>query len=360
MPPDSHDWMIYGASGYTGRLIVEQALDEGPRPILAGRSAARIEALAKETGCPFRVFTLDRVEAAALNLEGVAAVLNCAGPFAETAEPMIEACLQSGTHYLDITGEYGVIEHAARQHQRAVDAGIVIMPAVGFDVVPSDCLAAQLAVALPTACELELAFAAFGGMSSVSPGTATTALAHLGQGGLARIDSKIQRVPVAWQTAKIPFPSGERDAVTIPWGDIASAYYTTGIPNIRVSMALPAEQIRGMRRWRWLLPLARLWPIQWLGRRWIKRTVRGPSPSDRAQGHAEFWGRVTDSQGRTAEATLTTPEGYTLTAATALAIVQRVAAEGVPPGFSTPAKAFGGAFIEQIAGVKFEWRTKPQ
>ena len=158
MSRHSTNWMIYGAYGYTGQLIAKQAIAEGFRPILAGRDPGRTEALAQELGCPFRAFSLDQPEFSATNLADVALVLNCAGPFMETAQPMIQACVRLGVHYLDITGEWKVIEHAARQDERAKAAGSIIMPAVGFDVVPSDCLAVQLATALPTACNLELAF----------------------------------------------------------------------------------------------------------------------------------------------------------------------------------------------------------
>ncbi|MEO8495663.1 MAG: saccharopine dehydrogenase NADP-binding domain-containing protein [Planctomycetota bacterium] len=352
----SKTWMIYGANGYTGRLIAGRAAAEGWKPVLAGRDAAKIAAIAKELDCPFRVFSLSSVQAAAKHLDGLSVVLHCAGPFSRTAEPMMRACLAAGVNYLDITGEVDVIEFAARQHDAAVTAGISIMPAVGFDVVPSDCLAAQLAAALPSAVELELAFKAG---SSISPGTAVSMFAWSGKGGRVRKDGQIIRVPSAWKDKRIRFPSGERQAMTIPWGDVSSAFHTTGIPNIEVYVVAPTRQIRSLRRWRWLLPMTNLAPIQWLGRRWIKRNVQGPDDSSRAKGSAEFWGRVTDSAGRVAEATLVTPEGYSLTVQTAVEIMRRTLAGEVAPGFSTPAKAFGGKFIEQFDGVQIAWRTVP-
>jgi short subunit dehydrogenase-like uncharacterized protein len=268
---------------------------------------------------------------------------------------MIGACLLARVNYMDLTGEVDVIEFEASQHERAVSAGISIMPAVGFDVVPSDCLAAQLAAALPGAERLELAFM---GGSTLSPGTAKTLLAGLGDGGRVRSAGRIVRVPLAWKTARIPFPSGVRSAVTIPWGDVASAFYTTGIGNIEVYLAMPERRIRTLRRWRWLQPLARLAPIQWLGQRWIERRLRGPNEEQRATGRAELWGRATGSGGRIAEATLITPEGYGLTVETALEIVKRTLVGEVRSGFWTPGKAFGGAFIERFAGVRLEWRRE--
>src|SRR5262249_45514185 len=155
--------------------------------------------------------------------EGLSTVLNCAGPFERTAAPLMEGCLQAGVNYCDITGELNVIEDAAARHDRAREAGISLMPAVGFDVVPSDCLAAQLVEALPGAVELQLAFNA---LSVVSPGTANTMLAWLGEGGRVRREGAIVRVPAAWKSERIRFPSGNRQAATIAWGDVSTAFHT--------------------------------------------------------------------------------------------------------------------------------------
>jgi short subunit dehydrogenase-like uncharacterized protein len=267
---------------------------------------------------------------------------------------MIEACLLAGVNYLDITGEIEVIELVAQQHQRAVKAGVSLMPAVGFDVVPSDCLAAQLSAAQPTASELRLAIST---QLSISPGTAKTVFAQLPHGGRVRADGHIVRVPVAHETTRIRFPSGARQAVSVPWGDVSSAFHTTGIPDIHVYFAMPSKMIRSLRRWRWLLPLTRFGLSQRVGRRWIERYILGPPPNERAIGRAELWGRVTTPGGNVAEATLVTPEGYTLTAEVALEILNRTLAGEVGPGFSTPAKTFGGEFIKTFDGVRCEWRT---
>jgi short subunit dehydrogenase-like uncharacterized protein len=345
MAIDENSWMLYGANGYTGHLIARRAVAAGKKPILAGRDAKRIEALARELDCPCRVFPITTAEEIARHLDGISTLLLCAGPFSQTAAPTMEACLRARVNYLDITGEVDVIESAARLSDRAKEAGIVMMPATGFDVVPSDCLAAKLAAKLPDAIKLELAFTA---ISTLSPGTATTMFSRLAEGGVARVDGRIVRVPIAWKTAEIPFPSRKRQAITIPWGDVASAYYSTGIPNIEVYMAMPPRQIRRVQRFRWLLPVTRLSPVQWLGRKWIKSNIHGPNEQQQAEGRAEFWGRVTNRFGEICEATLVTPEGYSLTAATALAIVEKVLQRQVGPGFWTPAMAFGPNFIDQF------------
>ena len=350
-------WMLYGASGYTGRLIAREAVSRGLRPLLAGRDAAKIEPLAAELNCEYRAFGLDNAAQIAAALEGLAAVLHCAGPFSATAEPMLEACLAAGVHYLDITGEIEVIESASRRHDRALAAGIAILPAVGMDVVPSDCLAARLAEELPQAVRLELAFS---GLLSLSHGTAATIWENIGRGGRIRQNGQIVRVPAAWKVQEIPFTRQPQWAMTIPWGDVASAFHTTGIPNIEVYAAVPSKQLSVLRRFRSLAPLAGLGIVQFLGRKWIDRRIRGPCDAELTGGRTEFWGRVTDGAGRIAEATLETPNGYTLTVQTSLAILQQVLAGRVRSGFSTPASALGAGFIETIPDVKFAWRRRPQ
>src|ERR1700682_2360478 len=145
------NWLIYGANGYTGKLIAREAFRRGHRPLLAGRSAGRIAPLARELGCESRTFALDRAGDA---LDGIGLVLHCAGPFIRTSAQMIEACLRSGSHYLDITGEIPVFESIMKRNADAIARGVTLLPGVGFDVVPTDCLAAMLARRLSDAIEV--------------------------------------------------------------------------------------------------------------------------------------------------------------------------------------------------------------
>ena len=350
---ESSQWLLYGANGYTGRLIAQLAVKRGARPVLAGRSRAQVEPLAQQLGCPWRVFSLEDPAAVAMQLEGVSAVLHCAGPFCDTARPMVDACLSAHIHYLDITGEYEVIEWAREQDGRARAAGVIVMPAVGMDVVPSDCLAALLARGLPDADRLVLALA---GPATLSPGTAHTIWRNIARGGRARREGKIVHTPAGTDFREIVFPSGPRPTMPIPWGDIAAAHHTTGIANIEVRLGLLPHQAAMVRRWQWLLPAAGLAPVQALGRWWIRRHISGPGEAELAEGHTEFWGCVSSTTGGVAEATLITPNGYRLTAEAAWAIVQRVVGNQIQPGFHTPAEALGGEFIHQLPGTQLQWR----
>lgn len=347
----SHPWMIYGANGYTGRLIAAEAVRRGLRPTLAGRSGDAVGALAAKLACPSRVFDLNTVDGIVRNLHGMRAVLHCAGPFSATAVPMMEACLLAGVHYTDITGEIDVIESAAARHEQAQRAHVALMPAVGFDVVPSDCLAAALKAALPSATHLQLAFASDGGLS---PGTTKTMIEGLPHGGKARINGRIQAVPSAWKSREIPFRGQTRHAVTIPWGDVASAYYSTGIPNIEVYTGMPPGTEQKIRRIRWLMPALGARPVQRLLKWWVARTVKGPNREELETGRASLWGRVEDAEGKAVEATLETPGGYPLTVATSLAVIQRLLDGRGPTGFATASQAFGKDFVLEVPGTDLQ------
>lgn len=342
-------WLIYGANGYTGRLATRRAAERGERPILAGRNASEIEALAAEHGFETRRFDLDDPAAVAAGLEGVAAVLHCAGPFAWTSRAMVDACLATATHYLDITGEIDVFEAIHARHAEARAAGVVLLPGVGFDVVPTDCLAARLAASTPRATHLELAFYASGG--GVSRGTLRSMVERMPRGGAVRRGGRIEPVPIAWDTRKIEFSCGRRWTMTIPWGDVSTAFYSTGIPNIRVYTGVSPRGIERARRLRRWAPVLGLKPIkratQWV----IGRRVTGPDAEARQAGRMYLWGRVEDARGVGATATFDTPEGYELTAESAVEAARRVAAGEVAAGATTPSLAFGAGFAESLPGV---------
>jgi short subunit dehydrogenase-like uncharacterized protein len=338
-------WLLYGANGYTGELAAREAARRGLAPVLAGRNAAAVGALAAELGLPHRAFGLDDPAALRRGLEGVAAVLHCAGPFVRTSAPLVAACLATGVHYLDITGEIAVFEAVLARGEAARRAGVVLLPGAGFDVVPSDCLAARLAEALPGAVELALAFYAEG--TSMSRGTLKTMIEALPHAGAIRRDGRIVPVPLAWDAREIPFSCGKRWAMTIAWGDVSTAYHSTGIPNIRVYSGTPPKAIRRARRLRPLLPLLALRPVKSLLRRRVERTVTGPDERARARGRMCLWGEVRDAAGAAVTGTLETPEGYAFTAASAVECAERVAAGRVPPGAWTPSKAFGWRFVTE-------------
>ncbi len=341
------DWMIYGANGYTGKLIAREAKLRGLSPVLAGRSAS-VATLADELDLKHRAFDLSDAAALRRGLDGIGMVLHCAGPFSATSAPMLEACIAVGAHYLDITGEIDVFAHCHAQDARAIERGIVVMPGAGFDVVPTDCLAAMLKRDLPGAIQLVLAFEAGGGPS---PGTAKTSVEGLGNGGRARIDGQLVRVPLAWKSRSFERDGQQRSAMTIPWGDVYTAFVSTGIPNIEVYMAVSPQTIANVRRMRMLGPLLRTSFVQNRMKRRVEKTVRGPSDDRRDSTVTHVWGEVRDANGREVKRQLVTPNGYALTVTASLGIVERLLRGVAPAGYSTPSQMMGAEFVMQLPGV---------
>jgi short subunit dehydrogenase-like uncharacterized protein len=342
------DYLIYGANGYTGALTARHAAARGHRPVLAGRSPEAVAALAKELGLEHRVFGLDDPAALDAGLRDVGAVLHCAGPFAHTAKAMADACLRTRTHYLDVTGEVVVFEGLAARDAEAKAAGVMLLPGVGFDVVPSDCLAAHLKRRLPSATRLVLGLRM---LSRVSRGTATTMAENLHRGGLVRRGGVLTPVPGAWKSRLIDFGTGPVNAITIPWGDVSTAYHSTGIPDIEVYMAAPLGLRVAARLSRYLGWALGSRPVQGFLKKRIRAGPPGPTEAERQRGKSFLWGEVSDDAGRRAVSRLRSPEGYELTALAALAVVERVLAGDAPAGFQTPSRAYGPDFVLGIPGV---------
>lgn len=339
-------FLIYGANGYTGELITRYAVERGLKPVLAGRNAIKIEELAKKDHLEYRVFSLDEKSRMDAALEEVDVVLHCAGPFSLTARPMVEACLKNKKHYADITGEIQVFEAMASLDRRAQEAGRMIMSGAGFDVVPTDCLAVHLKNRLSTANYLTLAFYGIGGLSH---GTQATMTMNIGRGGAIRKDGKIMRVPAAFKSREIDFGGAKKRAVSIPWGDVATAYHSTGIPNVEVYTVVPPSNLRLLKASRFLGWLLATKPIQ----DYLQSQIPpgGPSDEERAKGKTLLWGEAEDPNGNRVESRMTAPEGYTMTALTALNIVQKILDGNFKPGYQTPAGAYGADLVLEIEGV---------
>jgi short subunit dehydrogenase-like uncharacterized protein len=255
---------------------------------------------------------------------------------------MFEACLETKANYLDITGEIGVFERVRTKDAELRKAGIVGLPGVGFDVVPSDCLAAMLKRELPDAISLVLAFQMGG---KASQGTLKTVIEGMGAGGAIRRDGKIVRVPAAYRTRMIRFEDKDRLTVSIPWGDVATAHQSTGIPNIEVYMASSPKEVRNMRVTRALRPVLALGPVQKILKRWVDRCWKGDEDQALATGYGTLWGKVENARGEKREMRLRTPNGYRLTVNSSLECVRRVQRGDVKPGAYTPSLAFGADFV---------------
>lgn len=339
-------WMIYGAYGYTGELMVREAVRRGLRPMIAGRSASKLEPLAKELGLEYRAFDLSQADA---NVVGMSAVLNCAGPFSSTAHTWIDACLKARVHYVDITGEIPVFQLGHSRDADARQAGIIVCPGAGFDIVPTDCLAAMLKQDVPDAETINLAFS-FGTRPSV--GTARTIVEGIEAGGLIRRRHALTTVANGYRIRRVDFPNGRRWAVTIPWGDVYTAGVSTGAANGMVYTALPlmlglvmriTSPLRGL--------LATRWAQKWLDRLAVRLFGGGPDADARDNQRSEFWGEALGASGNYSTATISAPNVYALTVDTALTITQHCLSTSTQAGYYTPSMLMGSEFISRRPGV---------
>ncbi len=339
------NWLLYGANGYSGKLIAEEAKQRGHTPILAGRSEDKVRPLAEALGLSWRAFSLDDADAVRRALEGVPLVLHAAGPFIHTAAPMRSACLDAGAHYLDITGEIPVFEASFATDKRARERTVTVLSGVGFDVVPTDCLARYVCDQLEIPRKLDIAFAAIG---QASAGTLKSALEGLPKGGAVRRDGRLVPYPIGRGAREVRFNDRTRTAIPIPWGDLSTAFHSTGAPDITTYMSVPPKMARA---YRFAGPLAQvaLRPaaVRKLVMPLVDRFVQGPDAQARAQGRSFVWARAEDAQGKSAEAWLETLEGYAFTAAAAVRAVEQTLALS-PSGALTPSRAFGADFVLQI------------
>ncbi len=340
--------VIYGATGYTGELIAREAVRRGLRPMLAGRSEATVAALAQELGCEYRIASLEDPGALDRALQGAAVTMHCAGPFSATSAPMVAACLRQRSHYLDITGEIDVLEAVHERDAAARQAGVVLCPATGFDVVPTDCVAARLRQELPDATYLALGFAARG---RPSRGTLKTSIENLARGGRIRSAGRITPVVHAFREREIDFGEGTLTAVTIPWGDVSTAYWTTGIGNIECYIAMPAASIAKLKRLNTFGRLLRFGPLQGLLKRVVSRGPAGPDAAARAVGSMLVWGEAQAPSGDRVTARVRVANGYEVTVHASLAIAQHLL-DGKPaePGHRTPSQIMGSGFVETLPG----------
>jgi short subunit dehydrogenase-like uncharacterized protein len=380
------DFLLYGANGFVGREIARMAADRGLKPVLADFNAGQVQALAAELRLPCRVFGFDDPAAVDDALKSVAAVLHCAGPYFITSKPMVEGCLRTGAHYLDLTGDIPDLEALARRDAEAKNRKVMLLPGAGFDVVPTDCLALHLKRRLPSATHLALAWKSRGPVRGLPPGTADTILEAVRRGSGVQVrrhallesilgtaprfvvdttevqvrrNGQLESVPPGkWRM--IDFGDGPVKAIRSTWGDVFTAFYSTGIPNIEDYAPLPKQfaqllQVLGLVR-----PLLGFAPV----RNFVRSKIpTGSTAEERAktrtavwgETRTHVWGEVEDEEGNKAVSRLHGPEaGVIWTALAALAAIERVMAGDALPGFQTPAMAYGADFALECVAVTRE------
>ena len=334
-------WMLYGATGRTGTLIVEHAVSRGHRPTLAGRDPTRLRAMAERFDLPWvsaPVTELGRV------IGDARLVLLAAGPFDATTPPALRACLDAGVHYLDIANEIGPAQAVLAAAQSARERGITALPAVGFGTVASDGLARHVADRVPGATRLDLAILL--GTDGTSAGARASTLLAMAGGGRLRRDGRLVRSALGKGARRLATPIGDRTVVPVPTGDLVLSGHTTGIPDITVSFAVPMPPVAARLTMPMLPTVAKV-----VGTRTGRATKRpAPRPSTGGEPARSYvWARAATPDGRSAEAWLSTGEGYAYSARSAvLAIEATLAAE--PQGATTVARAFGSGLSVEAGG----------
>ncbi|MFC7072562.1 saccharopine dehydrogenase family protein [Halovenus rubra] len=334
--------LIYGAYGYTGERIARVAAKRGLDIIVAGRHGTKTRGLGVELGVESRVFEPSNANS---SLNEVETVLNCAGPFEQTADPIVDACLDTGTAYLDITGELPVFEALAERDREAEEAGIPLLPGLGFDIVPTDCLACHLHDRLPDATQLRLGVEA---RTDVSGGTVASAVEHAGRGACIRRDGVLERATIGSHSQEIDFGNGSRNAGLLPLADVSTAYYTTGIENIETYMALPELATHTLQLTQPLSALLAVTPVK----RTVQQLARWLVGSPSERGSVFVWGEASHGE-ETVCSRLETPDPYALTVNATTTALQRLnAMDTLPTGFETPAVVFDADFVLGLDGVE--------
>lgn len=347
----SNTFLLYGSYGYTGNLIAELAVHEGLKPLLAGRDGARLRSQAERLHLDYCVISLSDESALDNALRFTGLVVHCAGPFVHTYQPMAEACLRTSAHYVDISGEIEGFETLAALNPYAEKAGVMFLPGAGFDVVPSDCLAAHMKQRLPSVTHLRLFIQSVGG--GISRGTARSGIENMQRQGRIRRDGQIVTVPPAWKVLERDFGRGPMKTVSIGWGDVSTAYHSTGIPNVETYMAISPMAINILKAMRVIGPLMYNRPFKRFAQWFLRFRSAGPNEAQRTSGFALMLAEASDSM-TTVCSNLRVPEGYQLTALTSIAITKRILVGDVKPGFQTPSRAYGADFILEFPAVTRE------
>lgn len=336
--------LIYGANGYSAKLIIEELISRGIKPILSGRNESALKELSYKYDCEYRAVDLNDSNKLDTVLTGIHTVLNCAGPFKYTAKELMEACLRCKCNYLDITGEIPSMYLAFYLNQKTKETGVVFLPSAGFDIIPTDCLAKRLSEQMPDATHLKLGFSNKGG--EISRGTWLTTLEFLGGTGRISRDGKLIESNIGEFTIDVKIKDFSFCGISIPWGDVYSSYISTKIPNAEVYIALPRLLVKSKSLLLFFLKILKVHLIKNIVAIFMKKTLTGPSKSKRDSTKTYVWGRVENSNGKMIEEVYQFMEGYNLTAKGAAECVERVLKNTLKPGTYTPSLAFGSEFMD--------------
>jgi short subunit dehydrogenase-like uncharacterized protein len=334
------DIVLFGATGYTGRLTAEALARRQVDFAIAGRSAPKLEALARAVGDPdihlAEVGDVDSLERA---LDEARVLITCVGPFEELGWTAVEAALRAGVHYVDSTGEGRFIHQLhERSNESARAAGIAMCPAMGFDEVPPD-VAVSLAVEDMDDPDVVVTYAV---SSSGSRGTIRSALKILSAPGWRVEDGRLVETSTGERDrwAPLPPPLGVRRSVSVPMGIGRIAPLHLRLRSLDAFMTAAEPQRIALRAG---LPLARLVLATGPGRT-AAETVIGRLPEGPgANARRKRWTVMAEARagGRWRNVVLTGQDYYGLTGELLAAAAQRLSAGTTEAGVLAPVAAMG-------------------
>ena len=342
--------ILYGASGYTGRKIAAQMAGEIDL-ILAGRSEDRVRAIAEPLGVQWTTFDLTDAGETARTLSGATCVVNAAGPFDATAMPLIDACVETGAHYLDLGGEWPVFVQIMARHDEAVKQGVMLLPGIGLTIAATDCLLKRAVELWPETAKL---FLGISRAQVVSRGSARSMAGMVNPTALIQRDGELIEVPSGSLSRAFDFGEGLSEAVAMSWADVVTAPFTTGVPHIEVYNEMRWSEraiyrgtglgmgLTGSKPWRKVGgAMAKAWP---------------EVPTEHKRQHARFVMVVeaVDRWRRSHWLRLETLDGYGASVRLAEEIIHRVSAGETKAGFVTPAGLFGSQLVETSGAGAFE------
>jgi len=317
---------VYGATGYTGRLVAAELARRGLPARLCGRSGGKLRALRTSLGVDWdvRVAAIDDAAGLRRAFDGCSVVLSCAGPFTFYGAPVIEAALDVGAHYCDTTAEQlymqGVFEHLGPVSS---ERGLAVVPAVGFDVVPGDLAAALAARGVARVDEVVVAYAMTG--FAMTRGTMRSALEMLRGGELEYVDGGWRPAPRSVALAEsftFPAPVGEQPVVRFPGGEVVTVPRHVRTRAVRGRMTAesyaPHPALAGAVPYAMpALGVLLATPLSAVADAVIDRLPEGPSEADRVAGR---WTVVAEAQGEgaTGRCTISGSDPYGITAVIAV------------------------------------------
>ncbi|MBD9388519.1 saccharopine dehydrogenase NADP-binding domain-containing protein [Agrobacterium sp. AGB01] len=316
--------MIYGATGYTGRMAAEHAKAAGTPFVLAGRNEATLAKLAADLATEYRVFGLDSVDAIDDGLAGISVLLNCAGPFMRTADALMKKAICNGIHYLDTAAELDSYRLAEALNEDGKAAGVMLMPGGGGSVAMLGSLAGHAVSRVKHPRKIRIALHVAGGLSR---GSAISAMENVTVETLARMGGELVAI-AAEGIRKFDFGKGPVDCFPVTLPDLITIWRATGVPEVEAFVHVTGDGFpQGDLS---LLP-------------------DGPSEEERLANRYQAAVEVIDADGRTVYSILNTVNGYTFTAMAAAEAGRRVLGGEFRPGFQTPAALFGNGFAQTIA-----------